>query len=427
MNRKLLVIEDDVAFRESLEHLLEHEHTVIKYAANACEALEDFAPGFDIALLSAGMSGGGVLELQTRLQSLDPGLPIIVTAEPDTIDRAFQALERGAYYYLVKPVHPAALLQLIANAIDHGVAQREIRALRDSIADMQPRADLAGCSAAANHLMELIAAAAANDAPVLITGELGTGKKTVARAIHAVSARRKKPLVMVQCCAFSDAALQSELFGAEGAAAGENGKFRKSAAGTLFLDHLDAAGSNSQRALLGILRQNGAAGAASTRCIAATTKDVGELVAAGAFNAELCDCFATNMIRLQPLRDRREDTAVVAEFFSRTLSESMNRPTPAISAAAMDMLCAYDWPGNAAELRNAIERALILNGSRELKPEHFALGMPAPAAPQTIDQLERLHIERTIRECGGNMSQTARVLGIDRTTLYHKLKRYRAE
>jgi two-component system, NtrC family, response regulator HydG len=283
--------------------------------------------------------------------------------------------------------------------------------------------------------------AAPTDSTILITGESGTGKEVVARAIHQRSMRRNMPMVVIHYGSLTDTLLESELFGHErgaftGAQYRRKGKFEAADGGTVFLDEIADISLRMQTDLLRVLQQKEITRVGGNqnikvdfRCIAATNKRLEDLVEAGTFRPDLYYRLHVLCIDLPPLRERREDIPLLVEFFLRRLSASTNRSTvPELRPAALERLMQYDWPGNVRELENAVERAMVVSRGPLLEESAFGFLTPKAAAPaatgQTLEEVERAHILRVFEQCEGNHSKAARILAIDRTTLYAKLRRY---
>jgi transcriptional regulator with PAS, ATPase and Fis domain len=261
----------------------------------------------------------------------------------------------------------------------------------------------------------------------------------VARAIHAASPRRYMPLVVIHCGALTETLLESELFGHErgaftGAQYRKKGKFEVADGGSVFLDEISDISLKTQTDLLRVLQEKEIVRVGSTqplavdfRCITATNRNLEELVKEGTFRPDLFYRLNVFSIHLPPLRDRREDIPALADHFLRKFAAAMNKPVPRLSAAALDLLLKYDWPGNVRELENAVERALVIGREPEVQPADFPFQLHPASAPRgglSLEEVERVHIERVLEETGWNLSRAARVLEIDRTTLYSKLKRY---
>lgn len=441
----ILIVDDERVVRESLEQWFSDEDYDVTVAASGKEALAALArQRYDLALLDIKMPGMDGMELQHRLREADPDLPVIIMTGYASVETAVQALKQGAYDYITKPVDPDVLSHAVRKAIEHTRARRELAQLRDSLQDLWPATELIGSSPAMRKVQEFVDMAAPTDSTILITGESGTGKEVVARAIHQRSMRRNMPMVVIHCGALTDTLLESELFGHErgaftGAQYRRKGKFESADGGTVFLDEIADISLRMQTDLLRVLQQKEIVrvGGNQTvkvdfRCIAATNKRLEDLVQAGTFRPDLYYRLHVLCIDLPPLRERREDIPPLVEFFLRRLSASTNRSTvPEVRPAAMERLVGYDWPGNVRELENAVERALVVSRGPVLEEEAFGfLTRRQPAAGangQTLEEVERAHILRIFEQCENNHSKAARILGIDRTTLYAKLKRYGAK
>ncbi len=438
---KILIVDDELVVRDSLNRMFQDEGYETKAASSGKEALEGLSAGdYDLALLDIRMPGMDGMNLHATLHEIDPDLMVIIMTGYASVETAVQALKRGAYDYVVKPVDPDDLLHLISKAMEHRVARREVARLRENMSEIFPRTELIGRSPAMKKVAELVEMVAPSDATVLITGESGTGKEVVARAIHSNSPRRNMPMVVIHCGALTETLLESELFGHErgaftGAQFRRKGKFEVADGGTVFLDEISDISLKTQTDLLRVLQEKeivrvGAAQPTKVdfRCIAATNKSLEKLVKAGTFRPDLYYRLHVFSIDMPPLRERREDIPLLADYFLRKFCEATNREPPRISQPAMELLMAHNWPGNVRELENAVERALVIGKNHEIGPSHFALGLHTEmsGAGRSLDEVERAHIERIIRECGGNLSQASRVLDIDRTTLYHKLKSYKS-
>ena len=442
MNGRILIVDDENVVRDSLNRLFEDEGFQTTAAASGREALERVTPGdYDLALIDIRMPGMDGMELQQRLHDADPELLVVIMTGYATVETAVQGLKKGAWDYIVKPVDPDELIHLVGKAIEHRVARREVARLRENMQEIFPKTELVGRSPAMKRVAELVEMVSPADATVLITGESGTGKEVVARAIHANSPRRNMPMVVIHCGALTETLLESELFGHErgaftGAQQRRKGKFEVADGGTVFLDEISDISLRTQSDLLRVLQEKeivrvGGANSVKVdfRCIAATNRSIEDLVKAGTFRPDLFYRLNVFAINIPPLRERREDIPLLADFFIRRFCASTNREPPRLTPQAIDLLMAHDWPGNVRELENAVERALVVGRNGEIGPAHFALGVRAEAASsggRSLDEVERAHIEKVVAECEGNLSRAARVLEIDRTTLYHKLKRYRS-
>jgi DNA-binding NtrC family response regulator len=436
---RILIVDDETVVRESLTSWFRGEGYEVLAVGGAHEALEKVRKGdWELALLDIKMPGMDGMDLMDRLRKIDPELMLIIMTGYASVETAIRALKNGAYEYVTKPVDPDELLHLTRNALEHHRAKQEVVRLRENLREVSPQADLIGKSTPMKRVYELIQMVAPTDSTVLITGESGTGKELVARAIHAASPRCNMPMVTIHCGALTETLLESELFGHErgaftGAQQRKKGKFEIAEGGTVFLDEISDISLKMQTDLLRVLQEKEIVRVGSNqaihvdfRCIAATNKDLQELVKAGSFRPDLFYRLNVVSIELPPLRARRDDIPLLVNHFVEQFATSMSRPTPRVAPAAMDLLLSYEWPGNVRELENAMERAMVIGQHAELEPSDFPFQLH-PAAPQggrTLDDIERVHVERVLEETSWNLSRTARILGIDRTTLYNKLKRY---
>ena len=440
----ILIVDDEPVVRESLEQWFADEGYRIVVAPGGKEALQSVARArFDVALLDIRMPGMDGMELQARLREADPDLAVIIMTGYASVETAVEALKNGAYDYITKPVDPDILLHAVGKAIEHNRARRELAQLRENVLELNPAPSLIGNAAAMQAVQQFVEMAAPTDSTVLITGESGTGKEVVARAIHERSNRRNMPMVVIHCGALTDTLLESELFGHErgaftGAQYRKKGKFEAADGGTVFLDEIADISLRMQTDLLRVLQQKEIVRVGGNqaihvdfRCIAATNKRLEDLVKAGTFRPDLYYRLHVLCIDLPPLRDHRADIPLLAEHFIRRLCASTNRAAiPEIRPSAMDLLMQYDWPGNVRELENAVERALVVSRGPVLDESAFSFLARRPAAAaaangaSTLEEVEKAHIAHIWSQCDGNHSKAARILGIDRTTLYAKMKRY---
>ncbi len=435
----VLIVDDDPVVRDSLGKWFISEGFRVETAPSARHALEAVQHDkFDAALLDIKMPGMDGMALQEKLREIDPDMPLIIMTGYASVETAVQALKQGAYDYITKPFDPDELVHLIRNAVEHRRAKREVVRLRENLQEVYPQTQIIGQSPAMKRVFELIETVAPADATVLITGESGTGKELVARAIHAASPRRFMPMVVIHCGALTDTLLESELFGHErgaftGAQYRKKGKFEVADGGTIFLDEIGDISLKTQTDLLRVLQEKEIVRVGGTqtikvdfRCVAATNKDLQGLVDEGTFRPDLFYRLNVFAIRLPALRERREDIPLLVNHFLHKYAAAMNRAVPRVAAKALDVLMDYAWPGNVRELENAIERAMLIYRDQEIQPTDFPFQTSGsvPSNGQTLEEVEKAHIKRVIEEAAGNYSRTARILGIDRTTLYNKVKRY---
>ncbi len=437
---RLLVVDDEAIVRDSLGAWFREEGHQVKTAENAKEALRLCAEGrFDMALVDIRMPGLDGLELQARLTAADPELTVIVMTAYASVDTAVRALKAGAYDYIVKPFDPDDLSLLVRRAAEHRSLRAENLRLKKSIDAVATPPPLLGSSAAMQHVSEMVRVVAASDATVLVLGESGTGKELVARAIHAASPRRYNPLVVVNCGALPEGTLESELFGHEagaftGARARHKGKFEAAEGGTVFLDEIGEVGPKVQVDLLRVLEEKAVTRLGGNtpvpvdfRVVAATHRDLPALVKEGAFREDLYWRLNVFTIDVPPLRDRREDIPILAEHFLDGFAHAMSRRPLGLSPAAREVLLSYPWPGNVRELQNAIERAVVVGSGPVVEAADLPLHITAaPAGPGagSLAEAEKGHVQAVLDAQRWNISRAARVLDVDRVTLYNKIRKY---
>jgi two-component system response regulator HydG len=437
----ILIVDDDIVVRDSLGKWFESEGFRVSIAPGASAALEMLANRrFDLALVDIKMPGVDGIELQVKLREIDPSMPVIIMTGFASVETAVRALKNGAYDYITKPFDPDELVHLVNKAISHKRAEREVSKLKENLDEIFPETRLIGQSPAMKRVIELVETVAPTDATVLITGESGTGKEVVARAIHALSPRRYNPMVVIHCGALTESLLESELFGHErgaftGAQARKKGKFEVADGGTVFLDEISDISLRVQTDLLRVLQEKEIVRVGDTmpvkvdfRAIAATNKSLERLVEERLFRPDLYYRLNVFSINIPPLRDRKEDVPLLAAHFLEKLARQMNRPLQRLAPETLDLLMRYDWPGNVRELENAMERALLMRREGDLKPEDFPFQLhpsaPLIASGQRLEDVEKAHIERVLAEARWNLSKAARILDIDRTTLYNKIRKY---
>ena len=440
---RVVIVDDDPVVRDSLGAWFDSEGfdtTVISSGREALERID--RDRWDIALLDIKMPGMDGMELQAKLREIDPDMPLIIMTGYASVETAVQALKNGAYDYITKPFDPDELVHLVSRALEHRATKREVVRLKENLQEIFPHTDLIGQSPGMKRVFELIETVAPTDATVLITGESGTGKEIVARAIHAASPRRYMPMVAIHCGALPESLLESELFGHErgaftGAQYRKKGKFEVADGGTVFLDEIADISLKTQTDLLRVLQEKQIVRLGSNqtvnvdfRVVAATNKSLEALVKEGTFRPDLYYRLNVFSIEIPALRDRREDIPLLVAHFLTKYATQMNRSVPRISAAALDVVIGYNWPGNVRELENAVERAMLISHDNEIQPQDFpfqvrkAVPEELGDAGRTLDEVEKAHIRRVLEETNWNLSRTARILDIDRTTLYNKLKRY---
>jgi DNA-binding NtrC family response regulator len=437
---RILVVDDEFSVRDSLQAWFRDSGYETEVASSGKEALAKMGrQRFDIFLLDIKMAGMDGLELQETVKEHQENPIIIFMTAYASVDTAVRALKQGAFDYVTKPIDPEELERLVRNAAERRLLQKENLSLKVQIEELTPFKDIIGESRPIKEVVELIKNVAPTDTTVLIRGESGTGKELVARAIHAASPRRFMPFVTVNCGALPEGLLESELFGHEqgaftGAQFRHKGKFELADGGTLFLDEIGDVSLKTQTDLLRVLQEREITRLGGTkpikvdfRLIAATNCDLEARVAEKSFREDVYYRLNVFPIVLPSLKARSGDIPLLAGYFLQKYARKMNRPIRGISASAMALLSQHSWPGNVRELENAIERAVIFCKGDELLPEHLPLQRSIATEVSSrlpLSEVEKIHIQRVLAETGGNISKSARVLGIDRATLYNKIKRY---
>ncbi|MGZ8798227.1 MAG: sigma-54-dependent transcriptional regulator, partial [Thermoanaerobaculia bacterium] len=361
-----------------------------------------------------------------------------------SVETAVAALKNGAYDYITKPLDPDDVAHLVTNALSHRQTKRENEVMKEVIAAQTVHpSEIVGNSVAMQKVFQAVETVGPTDATVLITGESGTGKELVARAIHAASPRRFHPMVAIHCGALTETLLESELFGHEkgaftGAQYRKKGKFEVAEGGTVFLDEIGDISLKTQTDLLRVLQEREITRVGGHqpikvdfRIVAATNKNLEQLIVEGKFRPDLFYRLAVFQLELPALRERREDIPLLADHFVHKYAREMNKKVTGITPQAMTLLQGHDWPGNVRELENAVERAMVVAHEGDLREEDFSVrwhngGDPAAAgeSPRTLDEVERAHILHTLEECNYNQTRAAEMLHIDRVTLHNKLKKY---
>jgi DNA-binding NtrC family response regulator len=438
---RILIVDDETIVRDSLSAWFRQDGHKVDVAEGGKEALRLVtASRYDMAFLDIKMPGMDGLELQARLVAADPELSIVLMTAYASVETAVKAMKNGAYDYIVKPFDPDDLSLLVKRAAEHRSLRAENLRLKQSLESAVAPPPFLGASPAMRHVLELVQNVAQSDSTVMITGESGTGKEVVARAIHAASPRRLNPMVVVNCGALPEGILESELFGHEagsftGARARHKGKFEAAEGGTVFLDEIGDVSPKVQVELLRVLDEKAVTRLGGTtpvavdfRTICATNRDLQQAVRDGGFREDLYWRLNVVQIHIPPLRERPEDVPVLAEHFLARFAQSMSRRPMRFSPEAMDALAAYAWPGNVRELQNAIERAVVIGRGEVVRaadlPLRVTQGQAAGSAPGSLAEAERAHVLSVLEANGWNITRAARVLDVDRVTLYNKIRKY---
>jgi two-component system response regulator AtoC len=451
---RVLIVDDERKMRRVLQILLEQLGVESVPAADGEEALERFsAEKIDLVLTDLKMPGMSGVELLSRIRTLDPDVPVIVLTAHGTVQTAVEAMKQGAFDYILKPFDVQAIELIIRNALEMRQYRTENRFLKAQVPATSVFENLVGGSAAMQAIYDLIRQVAPGKTAVLITGETGTGKELVARAIHSLSPRRDKLFVPLNCAAIPQELLESELFGHvrgafTGAQAERTGKFELADGGTLFLDEIGDMAYPLQAKLLRVLQEGVIERIGSNkpikidvRVVSSTNRDLAAAIRESQFREDLYYRLNVFHVHLPPLRERREDIHHLAEFFLTELGREMGKGGLTLTADAPAVLERYEWPGNVRELRNLMERAAVLCTAPQVDGNMIRLLLPpAPTEPAAedapeatsnnlqlepaVEEVERKLILRALGVASDNKAEAARLLGVSERTLWYKLKRY---
>lgn len=440
----VLVVDDDNAHRTMLRTLLSGWGYEITEADDGDTAIEKAREQpFDLILVDIRMIRVSGIEALEEIKSFNPAIPVIIMTAYSSVETAVEALKKGAYDYLTKPLNFDELKLAMERAMDHKQLKEENRLLKESLGIHFDSQNIIGRSDSMVKLLEVVAQVAPSDATVLITGESGTGKELIAGAIHFNSTRKEGPFIKLNCSAITETLLESELFGHEkgaftGAERLKEGKFRQADGGSLFMDEVSEMSLSMQVKLLRVLQEREITRVGGekvftidVRMIAATNKDLKEEIEAGRFREDLFYRLNVVTLTVPPLRERKEDIALLAQHFLTVFSKKNNKEIKGFTPQAMDRLIKYNWPGNIREAMNAIERGVVLSRFEYLDEKDLSLMIEdeSPSAHVVsenlpLDEVERITIIKTLELTKGNKSEAARRLGITRRTLHKKLKTY---
>ncbi len=438
---KILIVDDELSVRASLNEWFLEDGFKVETAESAEDALHKMHAGpFDLILLDIKMPGMDGITLQKKIKEIDPKVVIIIMTAYASVETAVEALKFGAFDYVTKPFDPDDLSRLIRNALKQKELTDENVQLKEKITELAGVTEMVGQSEGMKRVLELVDTVAETDSTVLIRGESGTGKELIARAIHTRSKRRYFPIVAVNCGAIPETLLESELFGHEkgaftGAQYRRKGKIELANGGTLFLDEIGDISAKMQVDLLRVIESKrfsriggGEEIQVDFRLICATNKNLEKLVEEGIFREDLYYRINVFTIFIPTLRERKSDILPLAEYFIQKYARTMGKPTKKISSTAQEILLTYSWPGNVRELENAIERAMVVGKHSEIMREDLPLHLNGQESKNLdllkLEDLEKQHIEKILTDTKGNISRAANLLGIDRVTLYNKIKKY---
>jgi DNA-binding NtrC family response regulator len=459
-NHRVLIIDDERPVLMTLEALLKRHGYQVETAPTAAQGLKVLkSKSPSLVLLDLRLPDADGLEMLERIKSELPKVQVIILTAHDSLHNAIESIKRGAYHFISKPYAPEELLSLVEKALEKQFLLRETEELRVKTEQLEKRLEIAEArptpifkSKPMQEIEELIEAMAPSDANVLIVGESGVGKEVIANTICATSRRAGQPMVKLNCAAFPQTMIEGELFGyVKGAFTGAMqdfpGMIAAANGGTLFLDEISDMPADLQTRFLRVLQEREYRPLGSTqtmkadfRAIASTNRPIAQALAENRLRSDLYYRLNTFQIEVPPLRKRKEDIPPLIAQFVRQFSQQLGKPEPDVSPDAFQKLLEYSWPGNVRELQNAIEYAVVLARQGMIGVKELPTEIQLPAAlqqaelnalprggVQSLDDLERTAILQALAECRGNKKKAAELLGIQRPTLYNKMKRYAIE
>jgi DNA-binding NtrC family response regulator len=443
---RVLIIEDDKRLREVLKKILDKQGFDVETMADASGGITKIKTDFcDIALTDLKMPGLGGIEVLKAIKKVSPQTYVVIMTAYGTIDSAVEAMKNGAFDYVTKPFKTEEILLVIKKALEDRDLRKKIQLLTQQAERRYGFENIIGKSKVMQDVFEMIRMVSKTDTTVLITGKTGTGKELVARAIHYNSKRKDEPFVVVNSSAIPEALLESELFGhVKGAFTGahrdKRGLFQEAHQGTLFLDEIGAIPPSVQVKLLRAIEDETITPVGETkgekvdiRLIAATNHDLEQEVKRESFRDDLYYRLRVMSVQLPELKDRREDIPMLANHFLRRYNRSLKKEIRRISKDALRLLMDFHWPGNVRELEHAIERAVLVSDSEDVLPEHLPPEIHFPEETRikqagedgkSLETVEKEYIKMILKKSGGHKSRAASILGMDRRTLYRKLKKY---
>jgi len=444
----ILVADDELIVRQSLGNWLKAEGYSVETAENGLDALNKLkSKNYDLILADIKMPEMDGIELLEKGKAHDPDLQFIVMTAYASVDTAVKAIKEGAFDYIVKPVDPENVSQVIERSLKFRILEKENMMLKRELEKKYGMDEIIGKSKKMEDIFDLIRTVADAESVVMIRGESGTGKELIAKAIHAHSKRKYGPFIAINCGSLPDTLLESELFGYEkgaftGAQSRRKGRIEMAQGGTLFLDEIGDISQKTQVDLLRVLQERAIYRLGSTepveidvRIISATNRDLESAIKNGQFREDLYYRLNVISIDVPPLRERRNDIPLLVNYYLNKNLVENRKQISRVTAEAMKKLVAYSWPGNVRELENVIERAVVISKSGELGcsdlPDslvnHHGGVTPETGASMSLSDREKLFILESLEKNEWNISRTAKALEIDRTTLYNKMKKYRIE
>jgi len=437
---KILIVDDELIMRESLAGWLERDGHFVQTSPSGEDALEKLKETrFDILLVDIKMEGISGLDVLRHIKESDPDVAVVMITAYGSIPTAIEAMKNGAYDYMLKPFDPNELGVLIEKIVRYQNQAREMHFLREEVKARTRFESMIAQSKPMQQVFDLICDVAPMDSTVLITGPTGTGKGLAAKAIHTNSPRCNGPFVTVNCGAIPEHLMETELFGHQKGAFTDaketkKGRLELAHGGTLFLDEVGEISMRMQIDLLRVLEDRVFYRVGGTqpmevdfRVIAATNRNLEKAIKDTTFREDLFYRLNVVSIKMPSLSQRKEDIPLLAEHFLRRFVQETNKTIDKISREAMDELMLYDWPGNVRELENAIERAVVVGKERQIRSEDLPILCYGPFhAPRnnSLKEVEKNHIRQILTDNDWNIARSAKILEIDRSTLYSKIKRY---
>lgn len=446
----ILIVDDEPLIRESLYEILRIDGFLALMASTAEEALEEISSkGVDIVLTDMKLPSMSGLDLIVKIKEISPDTEVIMITGYGSIETAVEAMKKGAYDYVTKPINDHEIKLMINKIVERKEVLQENRDLREIIAEVSPAkfCNMIGGSDKMQRVYHVVESVASSNATILITGESGTGKGLVARAVHEKDRyRHEKPFIEVSCGALSETLLESELFGHmkgafTGAIKDKEGRFEFARGGTVFLDEIDAFSPSLQVKLLRVLQDgvfervgDNVTRKTDARIIVATNQELRELVVQGDFREDLFYRINVINITMPPLRERKDDIDLLVDHFIARYNKVNNKNVKSLSDEVRKLFALYNWPGNIRELENAIEGAVVMSRTDIINKwdipnvEKFSAASTKPVNGQSLkkvlEQPEKDTIISVLEECNWNRNRAAAVLGINRTTLYNKMKKF---
>jgi two-component system response regulator HydG len=442
---QILVVDDDKTMRDACHQILTRQGFQVEQAASARQGLGLLERrSFDVILLDLVMPDLDGLETLKKIKAVDNDCEVIIITGYGSIPTAVEAMKAGAFHFLSKPFAPDDLRTVLTRALEKRRLNLENIYLRQELTSKDDRGTVVFQSESMARIMEMVSRVAGTDSTVLITGESGTGKSIIARQIHRLSSRAKRPFITVDCGTLVETLFESELFGHvkgafTGADANKVGKFEMAQHGTLFFDEISNISLEVQAKLLRAVEERKVSKVGShrvitvdVRLVAATNRDLTLAIKEGSFRGDLFYRLNVVSLHIPPLRERKEDIPLLVNHFLAKYNSRIHKQSNQIkglSPEALEVFLRHDWAGNVRELENTVERLVVLSTGPYLEPEDLAyaglfVAPPTESTALELKDLEREHIRRTLQKFGGHKSDTARALGIDRKTLREKLKRY---